>query len=122
MQPRKSLEGSTIEGRVKCLGHVEVFWEGPRSHHAFPVISVESLEFRTPMRVSVWGFVSYCIDIPILEPDLNLSWAKSWNFLGESLPLGCIWMSLSGKLAHKISCLLMGKSLTEVSSQGQETS
>jgi hypothetical protein len=78
---------------VQGLSHVEVIWERPGSHHALTIVASEALEFSSP----------------VLEPDLYLSGAESWNLSGESLPMGGVGMGLSCKLAHEEPRLIVGK-------------
>ena len=47
--------------------------------------------------------------VPVLEPDLHLPGAESWDFPRESLPVRSIRVWLLRKLAHQESCLLVGE-------------
>jgi len=53
-------------------------------------------------------------DIPVLEPDLDLSRSKARYLSREAITGGDVWMGLSGELAHQEASLLMGEPVVAV--------
>ena len=47
------------------------------------------------------------VDMPVLEPNLHLARAESWDLARKALPVCGVWMGLLGELAHEESRLLV---------------
>ena len=98
--------------RVECLCTVEAL--GDRSHldHSVPVLSTESLYFRTPgwcERLVCPRQYMKMPSLPVLEPNLHLTGAKAWYLPGKPVSMRSIWVRLFDKLIHQEPRLLMCK-------------
>lgn len=51
------------------------------------------------------------LDLPVLEPNLDLPWAEPGDLSRESLPVSSVGMRLFDKLAHQKTGLLVGQSV-----------
>jgi hypothetical protein len=55
------------------------------------------------------------MDIPVLEPDLDLSRAESRYFTSKTLAVSSVGVSLSSELTHQETCLIVCESKWDVS-------
>jgi len=66
--------------RMKGLDIIKVVWYSSHFHHAFAVIGCEALNFCTPLHLLAHAIGSRIHFLPVLKPNLNLSWTETRNF------------------------------------------